>query len=78
MEQSLKKKIGLVLATHRIKKGWTISRLSKKSNIRENKISLYELGQINFRFETLYKFSIVLECKISDFFIFSGSPHSRG
>ncbi len=63
----LQKKIGLNIAIHRTKKGWTTATLSRKTSIGEKKIQLYELGQTNFKFEVLHELSNSLNCDIKDF-----------
>ncbi len=65
---AVQKQIGIKLSELRLFKELTLKILSRKTEINEQKLALYEIGQIKIDLKDLVILSFYFECNVSDFF----------
>ncbi len=65
---AIQKQIGIKLSELRIFNELTLKTLSRKTEINEGKLSLYEIGQMKIDLKDLVVLSFYFECNVSDFF----------
>ncbi len=66
---AIQKQIGIKLSEFRIRNEITLKTLSRKTEISEQALSLYEIGQSEISLKELVVLSFYFECSVHDFFM---------